>query len=124
MKISELNPNQLTDEQMTALLFKGMKDDLEKGDCIFVFGSKSSVRYRLPEALQLYKDGRAKVILFSGGVIWDGNALPEAELLKNKAKELGVPDRDLLIENVSTNTKENVLASLFVLDRFFFSCTN
>jgi uncharacterized SAM-binding protein YcdF (DUF218 family) len=119
MKISELNPNKLTDEQMTNLLFNDIYDDGEKGDCIFVLGSSKAAQYRLPKALQLYREGRASKILFSGGVIWDDKALTEASLLKNKAIELGIPEKDILVEKVSRHTKENVLASLLVLDRFF-----
>ncbi|MEK3887506.1 YdcF family protein [Bacillus sp. FSL K6-3431] len=119
MKISELNPEKLTDKLMTNLLYADINDDFKKGDCIFVFGSSKAVQYRLPKAIQLYKEGRANKILFSGGVAWNGNSLPEAMLLKAKAMELGIPEKDILVETVSTNTKENILASLIVLDRLF-----
>lgn len=119
MKISELKREQLTDELMTNLLYNNISDDLQNGDCIFVFGSSRAVQYRLPKAVQLYKDGRANKILFSGGVAWNGNPMPEAMLLKNKAIELGIPDKDILVETISTNTKENILASLIILDRLF-----
>jgi uncharacterized SAM-binding protein YcdF (DUF218 family) len=117
MKISQLIPEKLTDTQMTDLLYKNIQDDYQKGDCIFVPGSSKAVENRLPKAIQLYKEGRAKKILFSGGVIWEGTKLPEAKLLQLKAIELGIPSEDILIEDVSLNTKENVLASLLVLDR-------
>lgn len=104
---------------MTNLLYADINDDFKKGDCIFVFGSSKAVQYRLPKAIQLYKEGRANKILFSGGVAWNGNSLPEAMLLKAKAMELGIPEKDILVETVSTNTKENILASLIVLDRLF-----
>lgn len=119
MKISELDPNNLTDVQMTTLLYKDIKDDLRKGDCIFVFGSSKALQYRLPKAIQLYQEGRADKILFSGGTIWNGTHFPEAMVLKNKAMELGIPEKDILVEQTSTHTKENVLASLIILDRAF-----
>ncbi|MBS4218100.1 YdcF family protein [Bacillus sp. FJAT-49711] len=119
MKISELRPEDLTDELMTKLLYSNLNDDLEKGDCIMVFGSSKAVQYRLPKAIQLYHEGRANKILFTGGVAWNGNSLPEAIVLKNKAIEMGIPEEDILVETVSTNTKENILASLLVLDRYF-----
>ncbi|AXI08637.1 YdcF family protein [Oceanobacillus sp. 143] len=117
MKISEMEAEKLTDEQKTALLYKNIEDDQEKGDCIFVLGSSKAVEYRLPRAIQLYKEGRAKKLLFSGGVSWEDGGLTEAELLRDKALELGVPEEDIIIENNSRHTKENVLASLLVLDR-------
>ncbi|KPB03240.1 YdcF family protein [Bacillus sp. CHD6a] len=117
LPISHLNGSNLTDEQMTDLLFKNIKDDNRNGDCIFVPGSSKAVVYRLPPAIELYKAGRAGKILFSGGVVWKGNQLSEAQLLAEKAMELGVPSKDIIIENQSLHTKENVLASLLVLDR-------
>jgi uncharacterized SAM-binding protein YcdF (DUF218 family) len=119
MKISQLQPGKLTDLQMTELLYKNLDDNQEKGDCIFVPGSSKAMEYRLPKAVELYREGRAKKILFSGGVIWEGNDLPEAQLLKQKALEYGIPEEDILVEDISMHTKENVLASMLVLDRAF-----
>lgn len=118
--ISQLDSSKLTDQQMTDLLFSNIKDDNKSGECIFVAGSSRAVEYRLPPAVQLYKEGRAGKILFSGGVVWDDTGLTEAQRLAEKAMELGVSVNDILIENQSLHTKENVLASLLVLDRAFY----
>ncbi|MEC5424820.1 YdcF family protein [Virgibacillus sp. C22-A2] len=120
LNISQLEAVKLTDLQKTELLFKNLTDDNKHGDCIFVPGSSKAVQYRLPKAIQLYKEGRAKKILFSGGVIWDGSELSESQLLRQEAVEQGIPEEDILIENISLHTKENVLASLIVLDRAFY----
>jgi uncharacterized SAM-binding protein YcdF (DUF218 family) len=120
IKISQLNPDKLSDLQMTELLYKNLEDNNETGDVIFVPGSNKAVDYRLPKAIELYNQGRAKKILFSGGVIWEGIRLTEAQLLKEKALEQGVHEKDILIEDISLHTKENVLASLLVLDRAFY----
>lgn len=118
INISSLDPDRLTDLQMTDLLFNNIKDDNRNGDCIFVPGSSRAVEHRLPKAIQLYHEGRAKKILFSGGVIWEGsNMMPEAHVLRQKAIENGIPPEDILVEDQSLHTKENVLASLLVLDR-------
>lgn len=119
MKIAQLQADKLSDSQMTALLYNNLEDDYKRGDCIFVPGSSKAVVYRLPKAVQLYKEGRAKKILFSGGVVWKGSHLPEAELMAKEAMKQGVPKEDILVENVSLHTKENVLASLLILDRMF-----
>lgn len=118
--ISKLDSSKLTDQQMTDLLFSNIKDDNQSGDCILVAGSSKAVEYRLPTAIELYKNGRAGKILFSGGVVWDDTGLTEAQMLADKAMELGIPPEDILIENQSLHTKENVLASLLVLDRAFY----
>lgn len=120
VKISQLESEKLTDLQMTELLFKNLEDDYEYGDLIFVPGSNKAVEYRLPKAIELYNNGRAKKILFSGGVTWGGSTITEANLLKQKAMEQGVPEEDILVEDISLHTKENVLASLLILDREFY----
>lgn len=119
MYISKMDIEKLTDNQMSKLLFSGIDDDGEKGDCIFVVGSSMAVQYRLPKAVELYTQGRASKILFSGGVKWDGSNYPEAIALKNEAISLGVPEQDILTEDISLHTLENVLASLLVLNREF-----
>lgn len=119
MYISKLDIEKLTDNQMTKLLFSDIEDDNEGGDCIFVVGSSKAIQYRLPKAVELYKEGRASKILFSGGVKWKGSDFPEAIALKKEAIKLGVPENDILTEDISLHTLENVLASLLVLDREF-----
>jgi DUF218 domain len=117
--ISKLDFNHLSDRQIGDLLYKNITDDKGSGDCIFVLGSSKAAEYRLPKALELYRSGRAGKLLFSGGVVWAPSKLCEAELLKEKALALGIPAADILIEDQSLHTKENVLASLLVLDRQF-----
>ncbi|WP_064094223.1 YdcF family protein [Rossellomorea aquimaris] len=119
MYISKLDVENLSNDQMTKLLFSGVEDDNENGDCIFVVGSSKAIQYRLPKAVELYKEGRAGKILFSGGVRWRDKELPEALELKKEAIALGVPEKDILTEAISLQTLENVLASLLVLDREF-----
>jgi hypothetical protein len=110
---SELDMKTITQEQIQQLLFEGMIDDGMAGDCIFVFGSRNAVTYRVPKAVELYKQGRSSKILFTGGVF----ATPESMTMKSSAIQLGVRESDILIETESRQTKENVLASMFVLDR-------
>jgi hypothetical protein len=110
---SEINMKTITQHQIQRLLFEGMIDDGKQGDCIFVFGSRNAVTYRVPKAIELYKQGRANKILFTGGVF----ETPESITMKSSAIQLGVPETDIIIETQSKHTKENVLASLFVLDR-------
>lgn len=119
MYISNLEVDNLSDKQKTKLLFTHIEDDNKNGDCIFVVGSSKAIQYRLPKAVELYKDGRASKILFSGGVKWNGSDDSEAVSLKREAISLGVFEKDILIEDRSLNTLENVLASLLVLDREF-----
>lgn len=72
---------------------------------------------RLMQAITLYKDGKIKRILISGGSgsILEKNVL-EAEIVKNYMKKLGIPDSCILIEKYSKNTHENALFSKTILD--------
>src|SRR5690625_4087664 len=119
MYISDLNTEQLSDQTMSKLLYTNNEDDNQNGDCIFVAGSSKAVEYRLPKAIELYKQGRADKILFSGGVKWNNSELSEAMRLKRQAMLEGVPECDILIEEESLHTLENVLASLLILNREF-----
>lgn len=82
---------------------------LEPADCILVLGSND---VRVAEhAVELYKKGLANKILFSGGLgrltagIFEQS---EADTFAAIARDMGVPSRDIIIENQSTNSGENV----------------
>ena len=83
---------------------------LEKSDCIFVLGSHD---LRVADrGAELYLEGWAPVLIFSGGLgnvtkgIWTET---EAEKFANIAMKRGVPQDAIIIENRSTNTGENIL---------------
>lgn len=83
---------------------------LVPSDCILALGSHDT---RVAErAAQLYLDGWAPVLIFSGGLgrhtegAWTE---PEADKFAAIAIKAGVPKAAILIENKSTNTGENIL---------------
>src|SRR5689334_6336125 len=87
-----------------------MDHALEKADCIFVLGSHD---LRVAErAAQLYLEGWAPMIIFSGGLgnftkgMWTET---EADQFAAIAISRKVPKEAILIENKSTNTGENIL---------------
>lgn len=87
-----------------------MNAPLQKADCIFVLGSHDT---RVAErAAEIYLEGWAPLLIFSGGLgrltkeVWNES---EGELFAKIALQKGVPTKDILIENRSTNTGENVL---------------
>lgn len=82
---------------------------LMTSDCILVLGSND---VRVAErGAQLYLEGMAPWLLFSGGLgnftkgLWDE---AEADKFAKIACSLGVPKEAILIENKSTNTGENI----------------
>lgn len=93
-----------------------MHHELKPSDCILVLGSHDK---RVAErGAELYLEGFAPFILFSGGLgrltqdLWRQT---EADLFAGIAMEMGVPKEAILIENRSTNTGENILFSQQVL---------
>lgn len=87
-----------------------MNRPLQKADCIFVLGSHDT---RVAErAADIYLQGLAPLLIFSGGLgrltkdLWSET---EAELFAKIALQKGVSENDILTENRSTNTGENIL---------------
>ena len=87
-----------------------LSDDLIRSDCLFVLGSND---VRVAEyAAQLYLQGWAEYLIFSGGVgrlTADVFDLSEAETFAQIARDLGVPNNKIIIEDKATNTGENIL---------------
>ncbi len=82
---------------------------IEQADCILVLGSND---VRVAEhAVALYQQGLADKLLFSGGLgrLTEGVfEQSEADTFAAIARDMGVPSRDIIIENQSTNSGENV----------------
>ena len=86
-----------------------LRQPIEKADCIVGFGNFNTDIAR--RAAQLYLDGVAPKILFTGGLGRNTEGLlsePEAVRFAKVAMEWGVPECDILLEDKSTNTKENI----------------
>ena len=87
-----------------------MHHALERADCILTLGSHD---LRVAErAAQLYIEGWAPLVIFSGGLgnftkgMWTET---EADQFAAIAISMGVPEASILVENRSTNTGENIL---------------
>lgn len=90
--------------------YLGMHMEPVKADCIVGFGNFNEDIPR--RAAQLYHEGYADKILFTGGLGRNTvGLLPESEAdrFARVAMACGVPDEAILREDRSTNTKENIL---------------
>ncbi|WP_102545535.1 YdcF family protein [Vibrio splendidus] len=89
--------------------FMSMGHKVTPSDCIFVLCSNDT---RVAEyAAELYHQGVAPYIVFSGGVgrFTEGSfECSEAETFASIARDCGVPEADIIIEKHATNTGENV----------------
>ena len=89
--------------------YLGMHQTPTKADCIVGFGNFNTDIAR--RAAELYHQGYAPKILFTGGLGRNTTRLftePEAVRFAKVAMECGVPERDIILEDKSTNTKENI----------------
>ena len=89
--------------------YLGMHQTPEKADVIVGFGNFNTDIAR--RAAELYLQGYAPKILFTGGLGRNTEGLlpePEAVRFAKVAASCGVPAEDILIEDKSTNTKENI----------------
>ncbi len=98
--------------------YNNIDSPLEKSNAIIVLGSHD-IRVA-GRGAEIFLQGLAPVIVFSGGFgrltakEW---TKPEAEMFADVARKMGVPQKKMIIENKSTNTAENVVFSMKLLQR-------
>jgi hypothetical protein len=86
----------------------------ERADLIFVFGSRQTIAAQL--AAQLYHEKRSSLIVVAGGKNrYTGHN--EAELYHTILTDSGVPTDSIIVENRSTNTFENVLFAIPLIEQ-------
>ncbi|WP_442601817.1 YdcF family protein [Paenibacillus sp. KN14-4R] len=112
MFLSELKIEDLDHSIINKILFENLDDDGLFGEIILVFGSVTAPVYRVPKAVELFKANRAQIIVMSGG---QSNP-PEALSMKSAAINLGINESDILLEEKSTNTKQNILFTKALLE--------
>jgi uncharacterized SAM-binding protein YcdF (DUF218 family) len=88
---------------------------IKPADLLFVFGTREDVGRRVDEALRLWREGFFRWSIVSGGVT-PGSTLSECEVIKTSMVARGIPPECILEEHRSTNTGENVMFSLPVLE--------
>ncbi len=122
MWVSKITEEDLTDEIIDRLLFEGLEDTGENVDCIIVLGSIKATKYRVPIAVDAYNAGRANKIMLCGGALRDfpEGKFIESEHMNKRTLELGVPQEDIIVENTSKSTVENILCALVELQRAFW----
>ncbi|MDJ0754875.1 MAG: YdcF family protein [Ardenticatenaceae bacterium] len=90
------------------------RDDTRHADAAIVLGAAvrnnrptSIFRERINHAVDLYHDGTVEKLIFTGGV-GRGDTMSEAAVARRYAISQGVDENDILIEEKSTNTIENL----------------
>jgi uncharacterized SAM-binding protein YcdF (DUF218 family) len=88
---------------------------LKPADLLFVFGTRDGVKERIDAAHRLWHDGYCRWLIVSGGLT-PGSRFTECEVIKAGLVSLGVPADSILEEHRATNTGENVVFSLPIIE--------
>ena len=123
MKISDVSEKYLLDlspEEKWNIVCGGVRDDGESADIALLLGTKPEIaKERALAAARLYREGRVKYIVPSGGVTWDinGEMLSEALYMERILLEKGVPSDAIILENEAKTTKENMIYGALQINR-------
>lgn len=124
MKLSNLSVEEIANlkaETKVNFLLGGYVDSGETFDVAIVLGGPvNCMEERASAGAELYKSGRVKKLITSGGVkreVSCGVLLTEAEHLKNLLVAYGVNANDVVLENEARTTKENMICSTLTLSR-------
>ena len=137
MYLSQLENQPITPELADKIVYAIPEYTGESAPCALVLGSTKAHIYRLPKAVELYKQGKVQKILLSGGAKWEfpsdddfsiaegfpgcaacpEGKMSEADRMKFTALKMGVSPEDLLLDNLSMTTIENMVCSMVTLEQ-------
>lgn len=105
------------------IIWVGDRDQAAPADAIIVLGaaaydSKPSpvLEERIRHALDLYQQGYAPMLIFTGGFGGSGARFSESEVARLYALRQDVPEQDILIETSSRTTRENLVQAKRLMD--------
>ncbi|MBQ6232019.1 MAG: YdcF family protein [Clostridia bacterium] len=125
MKMSELTPEvvqRLTPEQKWEICCSGIRDEGESAETALLLGSRPDRAVeRALAAAELYRQGRVRTIIPTGGPKWEyrGELLSEAEIMSLVLRKNGVPDEAIVPENEARTTAENMICGTLQMLRHY-----
>ena len=112
MKLSLINNENLTDDMIDKIVYSDTCDNLRNTTYEIVFENSMLIKERVNTAYDAYKSGRMKKVIFSGGSNGVSNqnndTVAEAVKMRELAIKLGIKEEDILIDDKSNNSFENV----------------
>lgn len=112
MKLTKIKDDNLNDQKIDAIVYSDISDNQKNSEYALVFGNQMLWKQRVNKAYEAYQNGRIKKMVFTGGINGvsnqDNSLLSEASKMKALALSLGVKEQDILIEEASNNTFENI----------------
>lgn len=108
--------NMLTDDDIARITAEHLiATPLEPADLLFVFGQRRGEKEIIAAAIDLWQRGLFRHAIVSGGAT-QGNPRSECSIIKEGMVMGGVPADLILEEHRATNTGENVIFSLPIID--------
>lgn len=102
---------------VAVVLWAGYRPDPRPADVILVAGAAQYngrpspvLQARVDHAIELWRDGQAPRLLFTGGV-GQGDTVSEGEVARRYAVAQGVPDSVIMVERVGHTSAESVQAA-------------
>ena len=99
----------------------------KKSDVAIVLGAGTNngtlspvFKERVNQGIYLYKKGLVKKLIFTGG-IGENQDVSDSKVARNYAAQQGVPQNDIIIEEKSRYTHENLTEAKFIMDSLNFS---
>lgn len=108
-----------SNEEIENIVFeKGNNKIDEKCDIGFIFGGTSMIPYRVDQGIKLYEKELVSKLLISGGIGFMNvdRVTPEAINMRDYLLEKGIPRGDIIVENRSRSTIENIKNSLNLIN--------
>lgn len=95
----------------------------DKCDIGFIFGGVSMIPFRVENGIELYNEKLVDRLLVSGGVGFQNldRKNTEASKMRRYLLERGIPEQDILVEDSSRSTLENIRNTLQMLKKDYAS---
>jgi uncharacterized SAM-binding protein YcdF (DUF218 family) len=114
--LSETSADGLSDAEIARINTEHLiSTPLRPADLLFVFGTRRGVDEAIAAAVDLWQRGFFRHAIVSGGLM-PGDSRTECSVIKQGMVRGGVPADLILEEHRATNTGENVIFSLPVID--------
>lgn len=119
MKLSKIDDTDLTDQDIADIVYSNINDNGHSSKYGLVFGNSMLLKQRVEKAVELYNKNRIKKIVFMGGTNGvsnqDNSVVAEADKMKELAIKMVISENDIIVDNTSNNTFENVNNAIALL---------
>ena len=106
------------------IIYQSLNSNEAKSDFVLVLGAQvngdkvsASLKYRLDAAYEIYEKHPDSIFIVSGGQ-GEGENDSEAYYMENYLINKGIPEQQIICENQSLNTYENIKFSKQIMDDF------